>query len=258
MIRKSTNQLSIKPKLSREMSLGLAVLALVTSASALYFAYSYGVQSGHQRHDHDKTVISKLDQTIQGLRAELVQAQESKTFAQRQQQIQEEAYRQMSAAYASSERKNRYLGSRLDFYRSIISPEGGQSGPAIQALEYRISLDQIEFDVTLVQAIKHKHQVRGDLSVLLYSGGQGGGATHTKAGETQEENGGKLLGQWPSSGVRSVNYQYFQQESGVIELLNIPQDAKILVKLNLRDGGVLERWYDITTDQQEKKQAVSK
>ena len=51
------------------------------------------------------------------------------------------------------------LGSRLDFYRSIISPEDGQSGPAIQDLEPTYENGVLSFDVTLVQAIKHKHQV---------------------------------------------------------------------------------------------------
>jgi hypothetical protein len=171
-------------------------------------------------------MITQLDTRFQAMEVELDAAKEELIFSQRQQQIQEEAYKQMSKAYANSEQKNSVLGSRLDFYRSIISPENGQSGPAIQSINHQFADGKLSFDVTLVQAIRHKHQVRGNLRVSLY------------------EN-DALVAQWPKLSSRSVSYQYFQQISGVIESARPPEAAKLKVELDVQDGEKLERWFDV-------------
>ena len=193
---------------------------------ALYLAYSRGVEIGHARLDEDAQSISRLNETIAELKEQITVAKQGLTFSQRQQQIQEEAYNQMSKAYSNSEQKNRVLGSRLDFYRSIISPEDGQSGPSIQDLEPSYNDDVLSFDVTLVQAIKHKHQVQGSLKIVLF------------------EN-DIATGQWPSSSTRSVNFQYFEQISGSIERPNLSQDAKLHVELTVQGGDTLERWFEL-------------
>lgn len=226
MIRKSTNELSIRPKVSQQIRTVIIAAAIVLLGGVFYFAYSVGVRSGHVQFDQDQLMISQLDKTIANLREELAATEAAKIYAERQQQIQEEAYRQISRAYAGSEQKNRYLGSRLDFYRSIISPEDGQSGPSIQSVDSRLEAGSLNFDITLVQAIKHKHQVQGSLRVELYRGNE-------------------LLGRWPASSNRSVNYQYFQQISGSIEASEVPGDAKLRVMLNVLGGESIERWFDI-------------
>lgn len=226
MLRKPTNELLIKPKMSAQVRLALIAGVLVLGAAALYGAYTMGVRSGHQQFQQDRLMLEQLDNTIVDLRNDLALAQEKMINAQRQQQIQEEAYRQISSAYASSEQKNSYLGSRLDFYRSIISPEDGQSGPAIQAAHASLENGAVVFDITLVQAIRHKHQVQGSLRVALYVGEQ-------------------LSGQWPAGGPRSVNYQYFQQVSGTIEAVNLSENAKLKVELSVQGGDTIERWFDV-------------
>lgn len=227
MIRKSTNELSIKPKMAQPMRLALGVITFIGACLALYFSFQAGVRSGHQRVNEDRAMVGQLNTTIVGLRERLAAAEQNLTIAQRHQQIQEEAYKQINTAYASSEQKNQYLGSRLDFYRSIISPEDGQSGPAIQALELSREADQLNFELTLVQAIKHKHQVRGVLGVKLLDGDQ-------------------LLAQWPETSPRSINFQYFQQLSGSFEAANIPENARIEVKLTLQDSSEIERVFTVS------------
>ena len=187
------------------------------------------MRSGHERYEQDQLLIGQLNATISNLREELSVSQEGLTFSKRQQQIQEEAYKQMSKAYANSEQKNSVLGSRLDFYRSIISPEDGQSGPAIQELKHSYDQNKLSFDITLVQAIKHKHQVRGSLKVTLF------------------EN-DVATAKWPLSSERSVSYQYFEQISGTIDKPVIAQSAKVKVELNLQEGGVLERWFNVSNN----------
>jgi len=227
MIRNSTNDLSIRPKMSTKVRLMIIFGAIVTFSASLYFAYSTGIKSGHTNYDQDAAMIGQLNNTITGLENSLSKAEEDKIFAQRQKQIQEEAYKQISKAYANSEQKNRILGSRLDFYRSIISPENEQSGPAIQSMEYRYENGKLSFDVTLVQAIKHKHEVRGGLKVVLY----------------QED---EIVSQWPVSSIRSVNYQYFEKISGSIDVSSLAESAKIKVELDLRGEGKLERWFPVS------------
>lgn len=233
MIRNSTNQISIKPRASTMAKTIAAVVAAIVVLSLIYFSYSFGVRSGHSQYEQDSALITQLNSTINDLQNDLDQSQQKIIFSDRQKQIQEEAYKQMSTAYASSEQKNSYLGSRLDFYRSIISPEGGQSGPAIQAIDYSSEVglagSDIAFDVTLVQAIKHKVNVTGNLVVELYDGDA-------------------KLSQWPENGSRSINYQYFQQISGVFESVAKLQDASIRVSLSLHDGTEIEKTFIVDAE----------
>jgi len=227
MLRKSTNDLSIRPKMSRNTVMILLIGGAFLLFTLVYFVYDYGVRSGHDRYQQDQAMIDQLNETITGLRLDLSVSQEGLIFSKRQLQIQEEAYNQMSKAYANSEQKNSVLGSRLDFYRSIISPEDGQSGPAIQELKQSFGDGKLSFDITLVQAIKHKHQVRGSLRVTLF------------------EN-DVATAQWPVSSERSVSYQYFKQVSGSIDKQSLADNAKLKVELGLQDGETLQRWFKVS------------
>jgi hypothetical protein len=226
MIRKSTNALTIKPKMSRNTLMISTIIGVFSVLALVYFVYGQGMRSGHDRFEQDQAMIVQLSDNIASLRTELSVSQEGLIFSKRQQQIQEEAYKQMNKAYANSEQKNSVLGSRLDFYRSIISPEDGQSGPAIQELNHAYDQGKLSFDITLVQAIKHKHQVRGNLKVTLF------------------EN-DVATAEWPRSSDRSVSYQYFAQISGSIEKTVIAENAKVKVELHLQDGAILERWFNV-------------
>lgn len=226
MIRKSTSDLTIRPKMSRSLVMTLVVVGMLVFFTSLYLAYGQGVRSGHKKFSEDEALIAQMRTTLSEQRVRTEEATQSLAFAQRQLQIQEEAYRQISKAYANSEQKNSVLGSRLDFYRSIISPEDGQSGPAIQDLDYSYADGRISFDITLVQAIKHKHQVQGNLKVTLY---QGDGA----------------IAQWPVSSSRSVSYQYFQQVSGFVEPSKPVINARLKVELAVQGGDSIERWFDV-------------
>lgn len=194
----------------------------------MYFVYGQGVRSGHAKYEQDQELISQLSVTIDSLRNSLTITEDGLVISKRQQQIQEEAYKQMSRAYANSEQKNSVLGSRLDFYRSIISPEDGQTGPAIQGLESQYAEGKLSFDITLVQAIKHKHQVRGSLRVSLLDDGS-------------------VVSKWPISSDRSINYQYFQQVSGSIEVAQLSLEAKLKIELILQSGEKLERWFNVAS-----------
>jgi len=226
MIRKSTNDLSIKPKMSRSAIMSVIIGGGFLLFIVLYFVYEQGVRTGHKKFEQDQELISQLSSAVEANKANLAIAEEGLIISKRQQQIQEEAYKQMSLAYANSEQKNSVLGSRLDFYRSIISPEDGQSGPAIQGIETRVTEGKLSFDITLVQAIKHKHQVRGNLRATLFDG------------DTQ-------VSKWPLSSDRSVNYQYFQQVSGSIDINQLASNSKLKVELTLQNGEKLERWFNL-------------
>jgi hypothetical protein len=226
MIRKSTNDLTIKPKMSRNTVMVSLVIGVFSILALVYFVYGQGLRSGHDRYEQDQTMIAQLKENLSSLSKQLSVSQEGLIYSKRQQQIQAEAYKQMNKAYANSEQKNSVLGSRLDFYRSIISPEDGQTGPAIQQLNHSYDDGKLSFDITLVQAIKHKHQIRGNLKVTLF------------------EN-DVATAEWPRSSDRSVSYQYFTQVSGSIDKPVIAKKAKVKVELHLQDGSVLERWFNV-------------
>jgi len=229
MIRKSTNELLIKPKVSNNIRLLLTGVGVILLLIALYLAFTAGIRSGNEHFDADKSMIGQLNGKVNDLQVQLDAAKEELVNSQLQKQIQEEAYKQMSNAYASSEQKNRYLGSRLNFYRSIISPENGKKGPIIQSLEQIKEGQALKFTLTLVQSINHKSQVRGNVRVSLH------------ADAAQSENALK----WPESNARSVNFQYFQQFSGEFSVEDLADDARIKVEFTLQDGTALERWFDV-------------
>jgi hypothetical protein len=226
MIRRRTNDLSIKPKMSSSRRAAILAGAFSLICVALYLAYQQGVRDGNSQYTNDRELIVQLNESLNKFRDDLASSDQNLVVAQRHQQIQEEAYKQISAGYASAEEKNRYLGTRLDFYRSIISPEDGNAGPVIQSLDVEADESNITFDVTLVQAIKHKHQVRGNLSVELYDGEA-------------------LIARWPGSGSRSINFQYFEQITGVFDGAQLDDDARIRVKFELQAGESIERWFDV-------------
>jgi len=227
MLRKSTNQISIKPKVSAGVKLAILMASSIVLVLALYLTYDAGINSGNQQLVQDHEMIERLNETILNLETDITTSQQELIVAQRHQQIQEEAYKQISSAYSGAEKKNRYLGSRLDFYRSIISPEDGQAGPSIQSAEVTQNGENISFEVVLVQAIKHKHQIRGNIKIDIYDGQ-------------------KLLGKWPTTNARNINFQYFQQISGVIEATQLSDNARMRVELQIQGGEKIERWFDIS------------
>lgn len=227
MLRSPTNQLSIKPKMSTRTRVGLSLLILVLLVSVMALSFQFGMKVGNDRIEQDSATITRLETDLASLQDQLDRSQQDLIIAQRNQQIQEEAYEQMNQAYASSERKNSYLGSRLDFYRSIISPEDGEAGPAIQAFQASRNASGIGFKVTLVQAIEHNQQVMGNLQVSLIEGEQ-------------------QIAVWPKSGPRSINYQYFEQISGVLEVAEFNQDARISVQFSLQNGEQLQREFNLS------------
>lgn len=227
MIRNQVNELTIRPKMSSSMVMGVVVAILLALIVVAYFSYAAGKDQGYGDLGSDKVLITELNETVGELRTDLAETQQALTFAQRQQQIQEEAYKQLSKAYSNSEEKNSVLGSRLDFYRSIISPEDGQTGPAIQTVDSVYQDGVLSFDITLVQAIKHKNQIRGTLRASLYQNDE-------------------LMVQWPLSSARSINYQYFQQVSGSFESAVLSKDAKVKVELTLQSGDKIEGWFPVS------------
>ena len=102
------------------MFMSLIVAGVFGICALMYFVYGVGVRSGHAKFEQDQELISQFNSTIESLRANLSIAEEGLVISKRQQQIQEEAYKQMSRAYANSEQKNSVLGSRLDFYQSLV------------------------------------------------------------------------------------------------------------------------------------------
>ena len=80
--------------------MALVVAALLGLFLVAYFSYSAGVKKGYGQSQTDILLVNQLNSNVAGLKEELNKTQEQLIFAQRQHQIQEEAYRQLSKAYA--------------------------------------------------------------------------------------------------------------------------------------------------------------
>jgi hypothetical protein len=226
MIRQATNKVTIRPEVSFKYKLLFVGVGALVFIGSLYVSYLIGLKSGHSKYDEDQALIAQLIEEKEGLTQQKLGLAGDVAAADREMQIHDEAYLQMSNAYESAENKNRYLESRLDFYRSIVSPEGGQVGPVIQNFEHSWNQKGIEFQLTLIQSVKHKHQVRGKVLVELY-------------------NDVESLGQWPEKNLMPVSFQYYQELRGEIVIDNLPEDAKIKVTFEVNDGNDLERWFNL-------------
>jgi len=181
MIKNQSGPLTIRPKLSSSTIMFGVVVVLFILIVAAYFSYQAGIKKGYENFESDKILLQQLSGSVESLRSELASSEQNLIFAQRQQQIQEEAYKQLSKAYS---------------------------------------------------AIKHKQQVQGSLTASLYQNG-------------------KLTGQWPLSSKRSVNYQYFQQVSGTIEIAKLSANSTLKVELTLQSGDKIERTFALPNVQLE-------
>ncbi|MGA8258888.1 MAG: DUF6776 family protein [Arenicellales bacterium] len=263
MLRKPTDELVIKPRLSGPVRLSIILGAIVVIAGSGFGGYWAGRSieyeklastskrintletrlrtSQSQRQDmaqaYDasrgkleaelKATRDKLDQS----RRQLEDSESSLSKVTRQLQIDEAAYQELRKQLDESNKQIAGLARELKFYRSIISPADGRSGVRIQDFELESSggKGEYRYRLTLIQALEHEKTVKGSVRFEV-NGTQDGAAKSIHVPDSSQEP-------------ISAEFKYFQNFAGTITLPEGFAPAEVKVIFHSSDNAVVERTY---------------
>lgn len=258
MLRKATDQLVIKPRLSSTTRLLIAVAAVIIVAGASLAGYLGGRGAVQMQLDSRAREIDRLHEALQEtreqrafldteldaardkleeMRSKLDETRSSLTKVTRQLQIDQTAYRELRQQLEESNEQINRLGSELKFYRSIISPSDGESGVKVQELR----LDptgtdrQYRYRLTLIQALDHENTVSGVVRFEIEGSQQDGSRTVSI----------------PKQGDDTINaeFKYFRNLAGTFTLPEgfLPTGIKVIFERD--EGGSVERDYPWPPDE---------
>ena len=232
MLRKPTNEISIRPKWSRDKKITVISLSIVTAVGLLVGSFKAGYRKANFDSTEHGSYIVRLERKLLSVESRAKQLQKKLAVAQRDSQVQQAAYGEINKTYQKVDDKNEELNRKLDFYRSIISPEDGRSGVKIH--DVRTTLDangQLGFEVVMIQSIDHSDSK--DVSILI---------------ELLESKKSKSsLQKWPASGEKMINLRYSDVVNGSFENVQIKSDMvlKITAKPNGRIDKQLVEWHEL-------------
>lgn len=220
-------ELVIKQRYSPRIKMLLAVIVAAALLAAGSYIYNYGLT----RAGFEQESALHTQQTLQGdlrkLRDEKQSLQEALARAQRTIQMDQAAYQDLDKSLKASAQEIVKLREELNFYRNIISPADKKSGLRIQNLyiEPAGSSRQYRYKLVLIQALKHERTIQGR-AFLEVSGMQVGEETSLR---------------FPAANERAlqVNFKYFQDIEGKLELPRNFQPQRVKIYIKSADGGSL-------------------
>ncbi len=223
--RNKTSEMIVKPAYSPRVKMTVAAVIAIIVVVAGASMYNYGLSTaGFQRFSASKTEddlklqIEQLEKDNQQLRGGLARAE-------RTLQMDQAAYKDLNRSLKVSSNELVKLKEDLDFYRNIISPVNKKSGLRIQSLDIDKTLKKniYTYKLVLIQALKHDRVVHGKVRL---------------------EVNGLQLGQQmalsiPAAGKKAavVNFRYFQEFAGEIELPPGFDAREVKVKVTTRGSG---------------------
>lgn len=252
MLRRSTDELVIRPRLSSAWRIVLAVVAVVVVTVASFAGYWGGRDAvygqlesrareistleGELRESRNlrKSLEARLQATRDQLdvtREQLEETKSSLTKVTRQLQIDKSAYKELRKELEASNTEITDLASELKFYRSIISPADGRSGVRIQDFQVE-SVDaenEYRYRLILIQALEHEDSVKGMVRFEI-SGTQD---DSTRTIHVPVDSGEHIV----------AEFKYFQNFAGTLKLPTGFMPAEITVIFEAEDDAVVKRNY---------------
>ena len=228
--RNQTGDLVVRPRHSSKLMLILAGLAgalLILAGGAIY---NHGMSMAgfdrlaaihRQQALHDELARLRTENKL--LRAGLADAQ-------RAVQMDQTAYQQLDKSLRGSANQILKLRERVAFYQDIISPADNIAGPRIQDLriERLAGSNQYQYQLTLIQALKHQQTVYGRATLQVSGVANGQSAVLNFPG--------------PSDKPLVVNFKYFQELDGKITLASNFTPQRVTVSVTT-GGRKLEQSY---------------
>ncbi|MDH3217688.1 MAG: hypothetical protein OEN01_15675 [Candidatus Krumholzibacteria bacterium] len=235
MLREKTDRIVIRSRISTPAKVLITMVGVATFMGLLFAAYRYGYsEANYNWHVADQTT-EDLKNDLELMTQENEDLRTSITQAQRQLQIDQAAYKELSASLNVSSAQITELHKELKFYRSIISPSGGGSGVQIQDLVIKPTekADIYKYKLVLIQALRHSEEVSGTVGFEIKG----------------SNNDRPKVVKYPGSSVSEirVNFRYFQNLEGIIDLPPnfSPEEIKVSVSTRgkSKKSQITERIY---------------
>lgn len=232
MLRRSTNEISIRPKWSRDRKIAIASLVIISLVGLLFGSYRMGYRKANFDSVEHGSYITRLEKDLNVSKSKARKLSQELAVAQREVQVQQAAYVGINKDYQKVESKNEELGRKLDFYRSIIAPEDGVSGVKIH--DVRTTLNEeglLDFEVVMIQSIHHDANSRVTIMVELLPGKRARKATQT----------------WPTSGSKVIEFRYSEVIKGIFENVEAKSGAvlRITARPNNSTDKQLVEWHEL-------------
>ncbi len=232
MLRRATNDLSIKPKWSTDKKITVTLLVLVSLVLLSFGSYWLGYTRSSEYDEEQRNTIKVLSADLKKTNVANRKLTQELATAQRQVQVEQEAYKEINKAYKKVEQKNEVLSRRVNFYRSIVSPEDGTSGVKIHDIRSkRLEGGQVEFELTLIQSINHEKQAKVNVVVELY----------------ESKQAKKSLSRWPDSNSKVLQFRSSDVVKGALKMPE--QKPGMVLKIIARpDNNVskqLVEWHEL-------------
>ncbi len=168
MSRIIEENLVIRPKRSRKKKVFVATFYLLVLVSAvltsLYFGYIYG--DGEK--DRNQLTLNNLQKDYQQLKVKYDDLLSNEAKLVQSQNVQQSAYAELEKNYELVDQKNEFLNRRVNFYRSILSPDDGISGVRIHDVSLREEENDLYFEIVLIQSINHEREATAKVYVELF------------------------------------------------------------------------------------------
>jgi len=232
MLRKSTNEISIRPKWSRDKKIVVIGLSVLTAIGLLFGSFKAGYRKANFDSVEHGSYITRLERELSSVKSTAKELQQKLAVAERDSQVQKSAYAEINKTYQKVDDKNEELNRKLNFYRSIITPEDGRSGIKIHDVRTTLNASgQLGFEVVMIQSIDHSSSK--NVSVLIE-------LMKSKKARTN-------IQQWPAAGRKTINLRYSDLVRGVFENVQIKSDMvlKITARPNGRVDKQLVEWHEL-------------
>ena len=146
------------------------------------------------------------------------------------QNVQQAAYVELEKNYELVDQRNEFLNRRVNFYRSILSPDDGISGVRIHNVNLIEEQKIIFFEITLIQSINHERDATAKVYVELY----------------EAKEGRKPLASWQADN-QNFKFKFFETvEGSVVSDKNIDNMfLKIIVLPNGDSTKQLVEWHEV-------------
>ena len=218
------HSLKIQPAVNPKRLIKRVCLGLVIFVSLVIGSYYFGKYQSGSNEVLYRDQLVELERELESFE----QHKETLVLAQSQLQITKEAYGGLKDSLMQCDANIDTVRHELAFYRSIISPDDGESGLKIHDLQLeRVADGSFSVTVVLLQSIEHDDSVGGEVHL-----------------EVVAEDGDQVIGRWPETGGKRFDLRYFEKVTGQIDLLAGVDAERIHVVVD-PDGksDEIDRWY---------------
>ena len=232
MLRNSTNEILIRPKWSRDKKITVISVSIITAVGLLLGSYKVGYRKANFDSAEHGSYIYRLEKKLSSVESQAKQLQKKLAVAQRDSQVQQAAYGEINKTYQKVDDKNEELNRKLNFYRSIISPEDGRSGVKIHDISTTLDADgRLGFEVVMIQSIDHSSSQNVAILIELM----------------ESKKARNNIQQWPKSGQKMIDLRYSDVINGVFKDVQIKSDMvlKITARPNGRVDKQLVEWHEL-------------